>query len=191
MSQDWFCEPAIWKWAHLLFNTSPQITTMHGTIISILFWWWNIHSFIYSRHGKRNPCSMTPTVWPGRVTTSNFWVPPISMKRWPVTEIISPAAKCADTIHTQNFTGWDYFRTNTVTAQYKGWQFTSFYLHKRDKLTPVFMSRYWRDRCHGGIPACCASVLYTVEEGTQVTSAPVYSTLAQRAGMPPWHRSRQ
>ena len=26
--------------------------------------------------------------------------------------------------------------------------------------------RYCRDQCHGGIPACCASVLYTVEEGT-------------------------
>ena len=24
--------------------------------------------------------------------------------------------------------------------------------------------RYWRDQCHGGIPACCASVLYSVEE---------------------------
>ena len=27
--------------------------------------------------------------------------------------------------------------------------------------------RYWRDQCHGGIAACCASVLYTVEEGTR------------------------
>ena len=30
-----------------------------------------------------------------------------------------------------------------------------------------------------------SSVLYTVEEGTEVPSSTVYSTLAQQAGMPP------
>ena len=24
--------------------------------------------------------------------------------------------------------------------------------------------RYWRDQCHGGIPACCTSVLYSNDE---------------------------
>jgi hypothetical protein len=87
-------------------------------------------------------------------TTSNFWVPLVSMKRWPETEIPSPAAVCANTTHTQNFTGWDYFRTNTVIAQYKGRQITSFYLHKREKLTPVI--------CLWGTfatPACMRSYL--------------------------------
>ena len=31
--------------------------------------------------------------------------------------------------------------------------------------------RYWRGQCHGGLPACFSSVLYTVEEGTPPCTA--------------------
>jgi hypothetical protein len=32
----------------------------------------------------------------------------------------------------------------------------------------ILCARYWRDQCHGGIPSCCASVLYTAEHSTLV-----------------------
>jgi hypothetical protein len=40
------------------------------------------------------------------------------------------------------------------------------------KTTKMFLCarRYWRDQCHGGIPACCASLRYTVGEGTNTNT---------------------
>lgn len=49
-----FVNLPFWKWAHRLFNTSPRIITMYGTIKSILFWRWNIYSFIYDEEVTRN-----------------------------------------------------------------------------------------------------------------------------------------